>query len=690
MKNFIAQKWKRLNRHLKIIATPFLLVGLAAVASLVFAYGTNDNKNGLVLDIDFSQDNYDARDRNFIDKSGNGNNAVSTNQAVFTVDKDGRNDKAMSFTSTNDEVVIPHNSNYKSASITVSFWYKPQNINKRHVIFTTWTGFTTEINSDRTFKWGLNGLSGQYFGTKKVNWDEWIYLTGTFDNSSKQQCIYFNGIKQECQTVTGSISYNTSALYLSGSWDWISGDFANAKIYNRALSENEIKDLYNSSKSKIKVSSLQKGLIAYFPMDGENYNANNNKLTDKSAYGNHAVNAGGILTSDRFGKSNGALNFGNSAAQEYTSSYIPRTSYNLTMSAWIKPSAYPSERGTIILGSGAYYLSLYNDGSIHTYWYGRTPSGYHSSLTGKAPIGEWTQVAAVWRNDSVDLYVNGVLKNTVAINNAPGNNSNLLILGAEFVGRQFKGAMSDVRIYNRALSDQEIEQLYTYYKPKTSASFLNKGLVLDMPLTSKYTKSEVSGSEILSDLTPYSNNGQNHGATINKDYSQFDGVSNYIESEKNIASIGASARTVSVWFMPEQLRTQNLLGYGEQSTGKLFDIYLSVNGQIGGHFYNSGYDTLGTDSPIYNLNQWQNFAITYDGNKAYVYFNGEYYKEKIISLNTGNSKLVIGKGIWTSPANFKGKISNVKIYNRNLSASEIKSMYDQGRGKNGAILNGLQ
>ncbi len=42
----------------------------------------------------------------------------------------------------------------------------------------------------------------------------------------------------------------------------------------------------------------------------------------------------------------------------------------------------------------------------------------HSSLTGKAPLKKWTQVAAVWRNDSVDLYVNGAFKNTVAINNA--------------------------------------------------------------------------------------------------------------------------------------------------------------------------------------------------------------------------------------------------------------------------------
>lgn len=699
MRKFIAKKWKKADKRLKIIALPFLLVGIAAAAGLVLAYGTSNNKDGLVLDIDFSQDNYNSSTRTFTDKSGSGNNAVSTNPAVFTAGKNGQSNKAMAFTSTNDEVVIPHNSGYKSSSITVSFLYKPRNIGKRHVIFTSWTGFTTEISAGGTFKWGLNGLSGQYFGTKKVNWDEWIYLTGTFDNNSKKQCIYFNGVKQECQTVTGSISYGTSALYLSGPWDWIGGDFGNAKIYNRALSETEVRDLYNSFKPKTQVSSLEKGLIAYFPMDGENYNSNNNKLTDKSAYSNHANNNGAILTSDRFNKANGAMNFGNSANREYTSSYIKNVSNQLTMSAWIKPSAYPSERGTIILGSGAYYLSLFSDGSIHTYWYGRSPAGYHSSLTGKAPLEEWTQVAAVWRNNSVDLYVNGVLKNTVAINNVSGASSNILILGAEGISRQYKGAMSDVRVYNRDLSDKEIEQLYNNYKPKTSASSLNKGLILDMPLTSKYTKSNTAGSQIMTDNSPYSHDGQNIGAIIGPDYSSFQSDVNYYIRSINDIYLNTS-QTYSVWVRPTTLGTlRGIFTTHDHST----NANIGIN-QTNNHFnvsigYTDGTREYNIKPSTYTitLNTWTHVVLLYNSNDNSVsfYINGNFDSKWNLTKTVKFIPQKILFGQWSNTYlntnyKFNGEISNAKIYNRALSDEEIRSLYERGRGKSGTILNGAQ
>mgnify|MGYP001214869575 CR=1 FL=1 len=701
MRKFIAKKWKKADKRLKIIALPFLLVGIAAAAGLVLAYGTSNNKDGLVLDIDFSQDNYNSSTRTFTDKSGSGNNAVSTNPAVFTAGKNGQSNKAMSFTSTNDEVAIPHNSGYKSSSITVSFLYKPRNIGKRHVIFTSWTGFTTEIDADGTFKWGLNGLSGQYFGTKKVNWDEWIYLTGTFDNNSKKQCIYFNGIKQECQTVTGSISYGTSALYLSGPWDWIGGDFASAKIYNRALSETEVRDLYNSFKPKTQVSSLEKGLIAYFPMDGENYNSNNNKLTDKSAYSNHANNNGAILTSDRFNKANGAMNFGNSANREYTSSYIKNVSNQLTMSAWIKPSAYPSERGTIILGSGAYYLSLFSDGSIHTYWYGRSPAEYHSSLTGKAPLGEWTQVAAVWRNNSVDLYVNGVLKNTVAINNVSGASSNILILGAEGISRQYKGAMSDVRVYNRDLSDKEIEQLYNNYKPKTSASSLNKGLILDMPLTSKYTKSNTAGSQIMTDNSPYSHDGQNYGGSVGADGTLLSATGQRIETNLQAPN---EEGTISIWYKPtyssiDANRNSILYSTGASFVDNSFE--LALRGCCGSPYDNvlymqptgSSYLRFEWDQPVWNANEWINLVITYSSrNFIRPYVNGVLqtaYQEKNSTGFNFPNKFIIGARN-SSTVSAKGTVSDLKIYKRVLSDEEIRSLYERGRGKSGTILNGAQ
>lgn len=128
------------------------------------------------------------------------------------------------------------------------------------------------------------------------------------------------------------------------------------------------------------------------------------------------------------------------------------------------------------------------------------------------------------------------------------------------------------------------------------------------------------------------------------------------------------------------------MGYGSLDNGKMFDIYLNLSGQIGGHFHGGGFDTLGNDSPIYILNKWQHLVLTYDGTKVYVYYNGDYYKEKQIILDTGISKLFIGKGAWPSPANFYGNISSLKVYDRILTNDEIETLYDQGLGGAGVTI----
>ena len=185
------------------------------------------------------------------------------------------------------------------------------------------------------------------------------------------------------------------------------------------------------------------------------------------------------------------------------------------------------------------------------------------------------------------------------------------------------------------------------------------------------------------DSTPNSNHGTIYGADVDSNYTTFNGTSDYTVTNNTIDVIGSASRTFSVWLYPEVIGIQNLLGYGLSSDGRLFDIYLNGDSQIGGHFYGAGYDTVGTGSPTYVLNQWQHFVISYDGTIARVYYDGEYYKEKTVALNTGSSQLFIGKGAWTSAANFKGRISSVKVYNRALSLSEIESLFDKERGQFG-------
>lgn len=120
----LAKKFKKTKRWLKIILLLIIISGATTGASLVFGYSQSDNSDGLVLDIDFSADNYNAGSRTFTDKSGNGNNAVSANYTSFVPDKYGKSGGAMSFNGSNDYSKIDDVNINNPEALTISAWFR--------------------------------------------------------------------------------------------------------------------------------------------------------------------------------------------------------------------------------------------------------------------------------------------------------------------------------------------------------------------------------------------------------------------------------------------------------------------------------------------------------------------------------------------------------------------------------------
>ena len=142
-----------------------------------------------------------------------------------------------------------------------------------------------------------------------------------------------------------------------------------------------------------------------------------------------------------------------------------------TVSAWVYPTALPTGANYYTLAekdAAGYYsnysLSLQTPGwAIIFQDTGGT--AYHANYATSISTGTWYLVTGVW--DSVGqnlyLYVNGAL---VATQNETGHvpdaNSgrNLIIGETNGGGDNFPGTIDEVRVYNRALSPQEIWQLY--------------------------------------------------------------------------------------------------------------------------------------------------------------------------------------------------------------------------------------
>jgi hypothetical protein len=221
---------------------------------------------------------------------------------------------------------------------------------------------------------------------------------------------------------------------------------------------------------------LTNGLVAYYPFDG---NAN-----DASGNGTNATVVNAVLCSDRFGYTNQAYLFNGTNSWLQTTNFWPVTGTNaVTVSCWIYyeggiPQPYAESTmvnwgGNVIFGSRFEFRLLDNSGLNIPGIATLSLDGCGSGSTALASIYGcvWTHLVAVkplagGLNDTV-FYVNGVRVPIVQqsdnsyIFDIVTNDSLTIGRGDSATPeRVFNGAIDDVRIYNRALSSNEVAQLY--------------------------------------------------------------------------------------------------------------------------------------------------------------------------------------------------------------------------------------
>lgn len=221
---------------------------------------------------------------------------------------------------------------------------------------------------------------------------------------------------------------------------------------------------------------LSKGLVAYYPLDG---NAN-----DESGYGNNGSIEGTVtLAVDRFSSASNSYNFQGSGliSIPHNDSFSISDSNALTVSAWI----YRTDDGTSghILGKRPPGELTYN-WQIHfesrVPWTFDFPEG--TSFVSGTGVGtnvgcrsgtnpasrEWVQVVGIYDHGNWSLYQDGVLVTTGTGSPHPDANTPLQI-GSSGGFLPFIGHIDDVRIYNRALSAQEVANLYTSERDTTDS-----------------------------------------------------------------------------------------------------------------------------------------------------------------------------------------------------------------------------
>ncbi|MGI6198361.1 MAG: LamG domain-containing protein [Candidatus Cloacimonadaceae bacterium] len=281
-------------------------------------------------------------------------------------------------------------------------------------------------------------------------------------DSSKKVDIYYNLIHDKRVTVSVYASQDNGAT-----WNLpitqISGDFGsgidpgNGKhIIWDVLAEHP-NIIFDNVKFKVVaddgVIDLASGLVAYYPFNG---NAN-----DVSGCGNHGSVSGSVLCPDRFGVPNKAYYFsGNNNFITINHSNVLNLQ-DMTLSLWVKFDR--TNTGEIFLSKGMF--PDYNYKFEIYYNYLRFIVGLNNDQS-MAQVrgyqtGVWYFLTGTHDGNTLKLYINGNLANSIPCVGLAAQNTYPLILGKYVDGGYcFKGTLDDIRVYNRVLADSEIMSLY--------------------------------------------------------------------------------------------------------------------------------------------------------------------------------------------------------------------------------------
>ncbi len=208
------------------------------------------------------------------------------------------------------------------------------------------------------------------------------------------------------------------------------------------------------------------GLAAYYPFNGN--------VNDESGNGNHGNVFGAALTTDRFGKVNSAYNFDgvNDYIQVQNSNSLNSITEEYTICGWIKPMALYSEWITVLTKGNStstktHYSVAYHSNSFHpelriTDLNNQSVIRY-VDITNCLDFGKWTFFCWKFKRGAFEFY-----KNDIALGSYNTGVTSLLQNGLPLeIGRDapgqlefLNGMLDDLRIYNRALTDSEIQTLY--------------------------------------------------------------------------------------------------------------------------------------------------------------------------------------------------------------------------------------
>lgn len=455
---------------------------------------------GLVLNLDsWNRDSYSGTGTTWSDLSGNGNNAEL--RYAYSYDN-----KSLLFTDTGYANILDTSDFDFSGDFSLEFWFyltETPNATFPSPIFASWQSAVTIndkiilfVNSSLQIALQMNTSTNTLIYPSTISLNQWyhivvsrvsgvvnIYLNGVVGNSLN----YSSAISPILDMRIGAYEYQSDPLGQS-----FVGKIPVARIYkDRGLTSKEVTQHYENQKGRffgqnnltIEVKPPVSEAVLYLDAAIEtSYPGYGTRWFDLSGYRNNGTLLNGVAYDSGDG---GYLSF--DGIDDYIT--VPYSDIfnmtNLTVMSWFYISSFPdfqqyriidhqetSERAWgLQMGRGDYVGGGYTSSDIILFCHSNDGiSQKNLPCSTKLSLNTWYHGGFSNDGTTLKIYLNGSLTDTTSsLGNQYSSTNNDIVIGCSGETRNeffWNGRISHCSVYNRALTELEIEKDYIYQRDR--------------------------------------------------------------------------------------------------------------------------------------------------------------------------------------------------------------------------------
>ncbi|WP_406174311.1 LamG domain-containing protein [Streptomyces sp. NBC_00996] len=386
---------------------------------------------------------------------------------------------------------------------------------------------------------------------------------------------------------------------------------------------------------------------------------------------------------------------------DYAVTDIPTvdTSTGFSVSAWAKLSTMPDHAAIIAAQPGnhapgfeLYYSKAYDRWAFNQYKADAPDAGIARAMQASASAvkaGEWTHVVGTFSSssDELKLYVNGALAGTTAYDSPWDARRGLQIGAGSYDGQPgsfFPGAIDEVQIFDKPLSSGEVTRLYGKESIRSGRP-ARAVFSMDEPAdaTQLTGKAEVPDATFVGGVTP------GRAGVAGKALS-LDGVDDYATTGRPLLNNQRSF-AISAWAKLPRTKPGHAAIIATQTGTHRPGLEL---------YYSSAYDRWAVNqysadasdaTPIRAMqadgqtaygDTWTHLVGVHDtvANKLTLYVNGVKAGETDLKADWyAGGAVQIGAGSYDGQPGsfFPGRIDDVRLYDRPVSAGEVQQLFKQ-------------